>query len=120
MTTRPPGGASRDPVLPGFDGLADTSISAGEMLVTGGTRGGVAVVDRFSDDDYMVEPNVDLNSGSEADVYVRLRDRANGYRIRLTSGGTIKLQTGTNRTNRDPTNRGPTGDGTNRGQSPIS
>ncbi|MCH7995813.1 MAG: hypothetical protein IIB57_15405 [Planctomycetes bacterium] len=53
----------------------------------------------------MIQANVDLNSGSEADVYVRLRDRANGYRIRLTSGGTIKLQTGTNRTNRDPTNR---------------
>ena len=31
-------GASRDPVVPGFDGLADMSISAGEMLVTGGTR----------------------------------------------------------------------------------
>ena len=41
----------------------------------------------------MVQANVDLNSGSEADVYVRLRDRANGYRIRLDSGGNIKLQT---------------------------
>ena len=41
----------------------------------------------------MIQANVDLNSGSEADVYFRMKDRANGYRIRLDSGGNITLQT---------------------------
>ena len=42
----------------------------------------------------MVQANVDLNSGSEADVYVCPRDRANGYRIHLDAGGNIRFRTG--------------------------
>ena len=50
-------------------------------------RGGSTVVEHFSDDDYMVQVSIDLNSGSTADVWVRRQDENNGYRVRVNSGG---------------------------------
>ncbi|MHC5112196.1 MAG: RHS repeat-associated core domain-containing protein [Planctomycetota bacterium] len=70
----------------GFIGLADASISSGTLLVNGSTRGGDAIVSNFTDDDYMVEVDADLNSGNDADIYMRYTDANNAYRIRLESG----------------------------------
>ena len=38
-----------------WGGPADTSISSGELLVQGVTRGGEAVIENLADDDYMVQ-----------------------------------------------------------------
>ena len=48
------------------------------------TRGGEAIIDTFKGDDaYMVQADVKLNSGTDADLWVRYTDSNNGYRIRL-------------------------------------
>lgn len=40
------------------------TISSGTLLVTGSTRGGEAIIEGFSDDDYVVTVDLDFNSGS--------------------------------------------------------
>ena len=50
-------GTARPSLTPGIVGLADTSISAGELLFQGTFRGGEAIIDTFKGDgDYMVQP----------------------------------------------------------------
>ncbi len=65
--------------MPRFVGSVDASISSGELLVQGQTRGGEAIVEGFSDDAYMVKLDVDLNSGTHADLWVRYRNVNHGY-----------------------------------------
>ena len=48
--------------------MADASISSGEMLLNGKTRGGAAIVDGFRYHYFMVQANVDLNGGPHADI----------------------------------------------------
>jgi len=83
--------ASRAALAPRVGGLADASLSSGELLVQGSTRGGEAIVENFTDSDYMVQADVKLNSGANADLWVRYADPDNGYRVRLDSGGTAYL-----------------------------
>ena len=55
--------------------MADASIVSGELLVTGSTRGGEAIIDTFrGDGSYMVQVDVKLNSGTHADIWVRRTD----------------------------------------------
>jgi len=49
------------------------------------------IIEGFSDDFYMIQADVALNGGSYADIWVRFIDINNGYRVRLTSGGSITL-----------------------------
>ncbi|MCH8991812.1 MAG: hypothetical protein IIA44_08720 [Acidobacteria bacterium] len=55
------------------------------------TRGGEAIIDTFKGDGgYMVQIDVKLNSGKNADIWVRYTDSNNAYRFRL-DGTTIDL-----------------------------
>ena len=83
--------STRASLVPGIGGLADASISAGELLVQETTRGGEAIVLGFKDDDYMLQADVKMNSGTDADLWVRYNNTNNGYRITLTSAGGIGL-----------------------------
>jgi len=82
---------TRASLVPGFGGLADASIVSGELLVQESSRGGEAIITGFNDDDYMVQADVKMNSGTDADLWVRYTDSNNGYKITLTSGGGISL-----------------------------
>ena len=82
---------ARNPLVPRFVGAVDASISSGELLVQGQTRGGEAIFKGFADDAYMVKLDVDLNSGTHADLWVRYSDANNGYKLTLDSGGVIEL-----------------------------
>ncbi|MCH7808634.1 MAG: hypothetical protein IIB60_05365, partial [Planctomycetes bacterium] len=59
--------------------MVDAGLSVGKLLVTGDTRGGEAIVERFAADDYMVKVDVDLNSGIDANVFFRRIDTNNAY-----------------------------------------
>lgn len=63
----------------------------GELPVQGSTRGGEAVVENFTEDDYMIQVDVDLNSGEYADIWVRCVDAGNGYLVRLDWAGNVGL-----------------------------
>ena len=78
-------------MIPGIVGLADTSIDHSEPYVQGGLEGGTAIVDRFGNDDYMVQASVELNSGAFADVYFRYVDVNNTYRVRIDEDGNVEL-----------------------------
>ena len=82
---------TRASLVPGIGGLADASIVSGELLVQESSRGGEAIMTGFNDDDYMVQADVKMNSGTDADLWVRYTDSNNGYKITLTSGGGISL-----------------------------
>ena len=88
---------ARPSLTPGFVGLADASISSGALLVTGSSQGGEAIVDRFAGDgSYIVQVDVNLNSGTEADIWVRRQDANNGYVVNLDSSGNVTLYDVTN------------------------
>ena len=69
-------------MTPRIGGLADTSLSSGELWVQGSTRGGEAIIEGFADDNYMVQVGADL-ALYEAMVWVRHTDGNNGYRFRF-------------------------------------
>jgi len=89
LTAKP--APTRAPMVPGIVGLADTSIDHSELYVQGGFEGGTAIIDRFGDDDYMVQVDVELNSGAFADVYFRYIDVNNTYRVRIDENGDVEL-----------------------------
>ena len=80
---------AREPLMPGLTGMADASISSETLLLNGKTRGGAAIVEGFRDDYFMIQADVDLNSGTYADIWYRFDDVSNGRLIRLDSGGDV-------------------------------
>jgi hypothetical protein len=84
-------GAAQESLAPRFRGLAESSISSGELLVEGGSRGGEAVIEGFSDDDYMLQADVKLNGGETADIWMRYQDSNNGYCFRLDDSANMQL-----------------------------
>jgi len=84
--------ASLDPQVAQVSGLGDGSLSSGQLLIEGvREQRSEAVVDGFSDDNYMVQTDVKLNSGSDAEIFVRYQDAHNAYRVRLDSDGNLDL-----------------------------
>ena len=76
-----------DPVA----GPVDASVSSGQLLVAGSTRGGEAIIENFNEDDYRVQVDVALNSGDDAEIWCRYTDANNGYLLRLEDDGDIEL-----------------------------
>ena len=80
---------AREPLMPGLTGMADASVSSETLLLNGKTRGGAAIVEGFRDDYFMIQADVDLNSGTYADIWYRFDDVSNGRLIRLESDGDV-------------------------------
>ncbi|MEK6675464.1 MAG: hypothetical protein AABZ47_07395, partial [Planctomycetota bacterium] len=72
---------STPPAVPRIGGSADVSLSSGKLLVNGATRGGEAVVEKFTGGNYLVQVYVDQNGGTTADVWIRYQDPNNGYKV---------------------------------------
>lgn len=54
------------------------------ILVGGSSRGGETIIDTFAGDgSYIVQVDVELNTGKDADIWGRRTDAENGYVIRL-------------------------------------
>jgi hypothetical protein len=74
--------------------LAKTSLSSSTALVEASSQfGGEAVVENFTDDLYMLQVDVDLNSGTDAEIWVGYRDAHNGRVLYLKSDGSAKVYT---------------------------
>ncbi|MEK6675043.1 MAG: RHS repeat-associated core domain-containing protein, partial [Planctomycetota bacterium] len=72
---------STPPAVPRIGGSADVSLSSGQLLVNGATRGGEAVVEKFTGGDYLVQVVVDQNGGTKAEVWIHYQDSNNGYKV---------------------------------------
>ena len=77
-------GTVRDSLVPRFVGPVDASISSGSLRVQTDSRGGQAMVEGFSDDNYMVQVNLG-NPDNYSQVWFRYRDANNGYVVRYSS-----------------------------------
>ncbi|MEK6674488.1 MAG: RHS repeat-associated core domain-containing protein [Planctomycetota bacterium] len=72
---------STPPAVPRIGGSADVSLSSGQLLVNGATRGGEAVVEKFTGGDYLIQVVVDQNGGTKAEVWIHYQDSNNGYKV---------------------------------------
>jgi len=83
------------PKFPRLSGSANASIedvSGDKVLqVLDSTHADEVVVENFSDDDYMVQVDMAMNSGRDASVWVRYVDTNNGYQVLMKSTGDIYL-----------------------------
>ncbi len=64
-------------------GLADSSLVSGTLQVSGDGRQAEAIVENFSDDDYMVQVSITAFADPGNYLWVRYTDANNGYRFKL-------------------------------------
>jgi RHS repeat-associated protein len=76
---------ARDPKALRLSGSAKASIDTDteDLLVENSTHRAEVRVDNFFDDDYMVQVDLDLNSGTYGDIWFRYIDSNNGYMVKV-------------------------------------
>ncbi len=83
----------RDPMTPRVGGSADTSLVSGKLQVAADPvahRGGMAVVEGFSDDYYVVEADLQAHSGRK--ICVRYRDPQNAICVEEPGNDSIEIR----------------------------
>ncbi len=83
----------RDPMSPRVGGSADTSLVSGKLQVAADPvahRGGMAVVEGFSDDYYVVEADLQAHSGRK--ICVRYRDPQNAICVEEPGNDSIEIR----------------------------